>query len=96
MEEAISGDVSLVRAWKADLAGNLVFRKTARNFNPPMCRASKLCIAEIEEIVDVGEILPENVHVPGIYVHRLVVNKDMEKRIERRTISKTKSADAAS
>lgn len=96
MEEAISGDVSLVRAWKADRAGNLVFRKSARNFNPPICRASKLCIAEVEEVVEVGEISPENIHVPGIYVDRIIVNKNLEKRIERRTLSKPMATEAVS
>lgn len=120
MEEAITGDFALVKAWKADKAGNLVFRyddpkycndvrfvqnsclihdwencklnlikahynpdrKTAMNFNPPMCKAAKICIAEVEEIVEVGEIPPEQVHIPSIYVKRVVLGKKYEKRIE--------------
>ena len=72
MEEAITGDFSLIKAWKADKAGNLIFRKTANNFNQPMCKAGKVTIAEVEEIVDVGEISPENVHIPSIYVQRII------------------------
>ena len=82
MEEAITGDFALVKAWKADKAGNLVFRKTARNFNPPMCKAAKITIAEVEEIVDVDTIPPEDVHVPSIYVHRIIKGEKYEKRIE--------------
>lgn len=88
LEEAIRGDFSLVKAYKADKLGNLVFRKTARNFNPPMCRASKITIAEVEEIVEVGELDPENIHVPGIFVHRLVKGQKYEKRIERTILAK--------
>ncbi|ODM88669.1 Succinyl-CoA:3-ketoacid coenzyme A transferase 1, mitochondrial, partial [Orchesella cincta] len=82
MEEAISGDFALVKAWKADRAGNLIFRKTAWNFNPPMCKATGVTIVEVEEIVDVDQIPPEHVHVPGIYVHRVIQGKGYEKRIE--------------
>ena len=71
MEEAILGDFALVKAWKADRAGNLIFRKTAMNFNPPMCKAAKFCIAEVEEIVEIGEIPPDHVHIPSIYVHKV-------------------------
>ncbi|VVC96299.1 unnamed protein product [Leptidea sinapis] len=88
MEEAITGDYALVKAWKADRHGNLIFRKTARNFNPPMCKAAKITIAEVEEMVD--EIDPDFVHVPSIYVHRIVVGGKFEKRIERKTIAKPK------
>ncbi|HDS1581887.1 TPA: CoA transferase subunit A [Stenotrophomonas maltophilia] len=86
METALRADVALVKAWKADEAGNLVFRKTARNFNPACAMAGKLCIAEVEEVVPVGAIDPDQVHLPGIYVHRIVHNPHPEKRIEQRTI----------
>merc|ERR1712142_528373 len=98
MEEAITGDYALVKAWKADKAGNLLFRMTTRNFNEPMCKASKITIVEVEEIVD--EIPADEVHIPGIYVQRVVLADKLEKRIERRTISveggaeKPKSAGA--
>lgn len=85
LERGIVGDFSLVAAWKADRMGNLIFRKTARNFNPMAATAGKICIAEVEELVDVGEIDPDFVHVPGIYVHRLIV-APREKRIEQRTV----------
>ncbi|ESO88360.1 hypothetical protein LOTGIDRAFT_126331, partial [Lottia gigantea] len=84
MEEAITGDFALVKAWKADRSGNLTFRKTARNFNPPMCKASKITIAEVEEIVEDGEIPPEDVHVPHVFVQRVVKCDKFEKRIEVR------------
>jgi 3-oxoacid CoA-transferase subunit A len=86
METALVADVSLVKAWKADAAGNLVFRKTARNFNPACAMAGKVCIAEVEEIVEVGAIDPDHVHLPGIYVDRIVHNPHPEKRIEQRTV----------
>jgi 3-oxoacid CoA-transferase subunit A len=86
METALVADVSLVKAWKADASGNLVFRKTARNFNPACAMAGKVCIAEIEELVAVGELDPDHVHLPGIYVDRIVVNPNPEKRIEQRTV----------
>jgi 3-oxoacid CoA-transferase subunit A len=86
METALKADVSLVKAWKADKAGNLVFRKTARNFNPACAMAGAVCVAEVEEIVDVGAIDPDHVHLPGIYVDRIVHNPNPEKRIEQRTV----------
>merc|ERR1712038_1128876 len=86
MEEAITGDYSLVKAWKADTAGNLIFRKTANNFNQPMCKAGKITIAEVEEIVDVGEIPPDQIHIPSIYVQRIIHGPSYEKRIERTTL----------
>lgn len=86
METALRADVALVKAWKADEAGNLVFRKTARNFNPACAMAGKVCIVEVEEVVPVGAINPDQVHLPGIYVHRIVHNPHPEKRIEQRTI----------
>ena len=86
MEEAITGDFALVKAWKADKAGNLIFRKTAMNFNPPMCKAAKHCIAEVEEIVEIGEIPPDQVHIPSIYVHKVFKAEKLEKRIEVRLL----------
>jgi len=87
METALRADVSLVKAWKADTAGNLVYRKTARNFNPAVATAGKVCIVEAEIIVELGELDPDQVHTPGIYVDRLVHNPHPEKRIENRTVS---------
>ena len=86
METALMADVSLVKAWKADKAGNLVFRKTARNFNPACAMAGKVCVAEVEEVVEIGAIDPDQVHLPGIYVDRIVHNPTPEKRIEQRTV----------
>jgi 3-oxoacid CoA-transferase subunit A len=87
MERALSPEVSLVKAWKADESGNLLFRRTARNFNPAVAMAGRLTIAEVEEIVPTGTFDPDSVHLPGIYVHRLVLNKNPEKRIEKRTLT---------
>ena len=86
LETALRADVSLVKAWKADKAGNLVFRKTARNFNPACAMAGKVCVAEVEEVVEIGELDPDHVHLPGIYVDRIVHNPTPEKRIEQRTV----------
>jgi 3-oxoacid CoA-transferase A subunit len=86
LERAIQGDFSLVAAWKADRMGNLVFRKAARNFNPLAATAGRVCIAEVEELVPVGELDPDQIHTPGVYVHRIVV-APREKRIEKRTVS---------
>jgi len=86
MERSIVADVSLVKAWKADPSGNLMFRKTARNFNPMAATAGKVCIAEVEEIVAIGEIDPDQVHTPGIYVDRIVHNPAPSRRIEQRTV----------
>lgn len=86
METALKADVSLVKAWKADRSGNLVFRKTSRNFNPACAMAGKVCVAEVEQIVEVGAIDPDHVHLPGIYVDRIVLNASPEKRIEQRTV----------
>ncbi|TAJ55389.1 MAG: CoA transferase subunit A [Nevskiaceae bacterium] len=88
MERALKADVSLVKAWKADKSGNLVFRKTARNFNPMIAAAGKVCVAEVEELVETGALDPDQIHTPGIYVDRIVVNATPEKRIEQRTVSK--------
>jgi 3-oxoacid CoA-transferase subunit A len=86
MERALVPDVSLVKAYMADRAGNLVFRKTSRNFNPNVATAGKVCIVEVEKLVDIGEIDPDQVHTPSIFVHRIVHNPNPEKRIEQRTI----------
>lgn len=85
MERGIVGDFAFVKAWKADPFGNLVYRKTARNFNPMMATAGKITVAEVEEIVDFGEIDPDQVHTPGIFVQRLLKGPKYEKRIEQRT-----------
>ena len=86
MERSLVPDVSLVKAFKADKSGNLVFRRTARNFNPAVAMAGKTTVVEVEHLVEVGEIDPDAVHLPGIYVDRIVVNAHPEKRIEKRTI----------
>ncbi len=86
LEEGIVGDFALVKAWKADPYGNLVFRKTSRNFNPLAAMAGKITIAEVEEIVELGELNPDEIHTPGIFVQRLLVGSDYQKRIERRTV----------
>lgn len=85
LEEALTADFSLVRAWKADKLGNLVYRQTAQNFNPMMAAAGKITIAEVEEIVEAGQLLPNEIHTPGVYVQGLIVGKQ-EKRIERITV----------
>jgi 3-oxoacid CoA-transferase subunit A len=89
MERGIVADVALVKAWKADEAGNLIYRKTARNFNPMCATAGRVTIAEVEEIVPVGSLDPDAIHTPGIFVQRLVLNATPEKRIEQRTLRKT-------
>jgi len=86
MEESLTADLALVKAWKADKAGNLLFRKTARNFNPLAAMAGEVCVVEVEEIVETGELDPDQIHLPGIYVHRIVHNPSPEKRIEKRTV----------
>lgn len=85
MERALIPDVSLIKAHKADRSGNLVFNKTARNFNPNIAMAGKVTIVEVDEIVEIGELDPDSIHLPGIYVHRIVLNANPEKRIEQRT-----------
>jgi len=85
MEEGIFADLSIVKAWKADETGNAIFRKTARNFNLPAATCGKICVIEVEEIVPVGSLDPDNIHLPGIYVHR-IVQGEHEKRIEQRTV----------
>jgi len=88
MERALKADFALIRAWKADRWGNLVFRKTARNFNPMMATAARVTIVEAEHIVEPGEIEPDQVHVPSIYVQRIILCRGLEKRIEKRTVRK--------
>ncbi len=92
MERALHPEVALVKAHTADKSGNLVFRRTARNFNPAAAMAGKMTVVEVEHLVEVGEIDPDGVHLPGIYVHRIVVNATPEKRIEKRTIREKKGA----
>ena len=86
LEESLTADVALVKAYKADKAGNLIFRKTAQNFNPVCAMAGKITIAEVEEIVEIGVLDPDEIHLPGIYVNRIVVNAQPEKRIEQMTL----------
>ena len=86
MERSLVPDVSLVKAWKADKSGNLIYRKTARNFNPNVAMAGKVTIVEVEQLVEIGTFDPDQVHTPGIFVHRIVVNANPEKRIEQRTV----------
>ncbi len=88
MERSLVADVSLVKAYMADKAGNLVYRKTSRNFNPNVAMAGKITIVEVEKLVEIGEIDPDQVHTPSIFVHRIVLNAHPEKRIEQRTVSK--------
>ena len=88
MERGLKADFAFVKAWKGDKQGNLVYRKTARNFNPMMAAAAKITIAEVEHLVEVGELDPDNVHTPGIYVKRIFQGEVFEKRIERRTVRK--------
>ena len=87
LEKALVPEVSLVKAWKADKSGNLIFRRTARNFNPAVAMAGQITVVEVEEIVETGAFDPDAVHLPGIYVHRIVLNAHPEKRIEQRTVT---------
>ncbi|WP_181297296.1 CoA transferase subunit A [Pseudomonas sp. Q2-TVG4-2] len=86
MEESLTADIALVKAHKADKAGNLVFNKTARNFNPLAAMAGKVCVVEVDELVETGELDPDQIHLPGIYVQRIIHNPNAEKRIEKRTV----------
>ena len=86
LERGIRADLAIIKGWKADTAGNLVFRKTARNFNQPMATAGKICVAEVEEIVPVGTLDPDQIHLPGIYVNRMILGAPYEKKIEFRTV----------
>ena len=86
LEKSLTADVALVKAYKADKAGNLVFRKTARNFNPECAMAGKITVAEVEQVVEIGELDPDDIHLPGIFVNRIVINAAPEKRIEQMTL----------
>ena len=88
LEYAFDADFAIVKAWKGDTAGNLIFRSTSRNFNPVMAMSGKITIAEVEELVEVGELNPDEIHTPGIYVHRIFQGDHYEKRIEQRTVRK--------
>ena len=92
MERWLKADLSIVKAWKADPEGNLVYRETARNFNPMMATAGKVCVAEVEEIVEQGALDPDHIHTPGVYVDRLIVGRDYKKWIEQRTVRKREDA----
>jgi 3-oxoacid CoA-transferase subunit A len=92
MERGLFADLAIVKAWKADTEGNLVYRKTARNFNPPMATAAKVTVAEVEEMVEPGQIDPDHIHTPGIFVKRLIKGAAFEKRIEQRTVRKRAAA----
>ncbi len=88
LEKGITGDFAFVKAWKGDKFGNLIYRKTARNFNPMIATAGKITVAEVEELVEVGELDPDQVHTPGVYIQRIFKSTNLEKRIEQRTVSK--------
>lgn len=92
LEYAFDADFAIVKAWKGDTQGNLIYKETARNFNPMMAMAGKITIAEVEELVPAGELDPNNIHTPGIYVHRIFQGAGYEKRIEQRTVRKRKAA----
>jgi 3-oxoacid CoA-transferase subunit A len=86
LEQGIFADLSIIKGWKADETGNVVFRKTARNFNHPAATAGKVCVAEVEEIVPVGSLDPDTIHLPGVYVQRIIVGSPYDKKIEQRTV----------
>jgi 3-oxoacid CoA-transferase subunit A len=88
MERALQADFALVKAWKGDRWGNLVYRKTARNFNPMMATAARVTIAEVEHLVEVGDLAPDSIHTPSVYVKRIFQGESYERRIERRTVRK--------
>jgi|SRR5579883_2289801 len=92
LERAIRADLSIIKGWKADEAGNLVFRKTARNFNQPMAPAGRVCVAEVEEVVPTGSLDPDCIHLPGIYVKRMIIGAPYDKRIEFRTVRQREAA----
>lgn len=96
LEDAITGDFALVKAWKGDKYGNLVFRSTARNFNPECAKAAKIAIAEVEELVEPGEISPDEIHLPGIYINRIIQGSNYEKRIEKLTLASNDQAAGSS
>jgi 3-oxoacid CoA-transferase/3-oxoacid CoA-transferase subunit A len=92
LERGIFADIAIIKGWKADESGNLIFRKTARNFNAPMATAAKICIAEVEEVVPVGSLDPDAIHLPGIYVKRMIVGAPYDKKIEFRTVRQRDAA----
>src|SRR3546814_2503726 len=92
LERGIFADVAIIKGWKADEAGNLVFRKTARNFNYPMATAAKICVAEVEEVVPAGSLDPDCIHLPGIYVKRMIIGSPYEKKIEFMTTRQREAA----
>jgi acyl CoA:acetate/3-ketoacid CoA transferase alpha subunit len=92
LERGIRADLSIIKGWKADEAGNLLFRKTTRNFNLPMATAGKVCVAEVEEVVPVGSLDPDQIHLPGIYVSRLILGAPYDKKIEFRTVRERAAA----
>jgi 3-oxoacid CoA-transferase subunit A len=92
LERGIRADLAIVKGWKADESGNLIFRKTARNFNQPMATAAKICVAEVEEVVPVGSLDPDQIHLPGIYVKRMIVGSPYDKKIEFRTVRAREAA----
>ena len=92
LERGIRADLAIIKGWKADEAGNLIFRKTARNFNAPAATAGKLCVAEVEEIVPVGSLDPDAIHLPGIYINRLILGAPYDKQIEFRTVRQREAA----
>jgi 3-oxoacid CoA-transferase A subunit len=92
LERGIRADLSIIKGWKADESGNLIFRKTARNFNQPMATAGKVCVAEVEEVVPVGSLDPDHIHLPGIYVKRMIVGSPYDKKIEFRTVRERAAA----
>src|SRR5918997_5885772 len=92
LERGIRADLSIIKGWKADEAGNLVFRKTARNFNQPMATAGRICVAEVEEIVPVGSLDPDSIHLPSIYVKRMILGAPYDKKIEFRTVRQREAA----
>jgi 3-oxoacid CoA-transferase A subunit len=92
LERGIRADLAIIKGWKADESGNLVFRKTARNFNAPAATSGKICVAEVEEIVPVGSLDPDTIHLPGIYVKRLILGAPYDKKIEFRTVRQREAA----
>jgi len=92
LEQGIFADLALVKAWKADESGNLVFRKTARNFNLPAATCGKVCVVEVEEIVPVGSLDPDGIHLPGVYVQRMIIGAPYDKKIEFRTVRQKEAA----
>ena len=94
LETGLTADLAIVKAWKGDTEGNLVYRKTARNFNPMMATAGRVTVAEVEELVEPGTLDPDQIHTPGIFVQRIIQGRDYQKRIEQRTVRKRSAADA--